>query len=137
MKAIAVAEDNSMDRMIFEKVALKVLPGIVMRFFENGRELLDHLKDCPNDLLADVIFLDLNMPLMSGNEFLKEFDKLYQKDERYRVVNVIITTSSENAEDRALQNQYECVRKYLVKPITREKLHQAMIDVFGDAFENL
>ena len=67
-----------------------------------------------------VLFLDINMPVMDGWQFLDKFAKL---DERIKErVKIYILSSSVDKRDiqRAKENKY--VKHYLVKPLTKETI---------------
>lgn len=69
-----------------------------------------------------IIFLDLNMPVMTGWEFLDEFEKLgytFKED-----LSIYIVSSSVNLNDlqHAKRNSY--VKGYVSKPLTEEFLLQ-------------
>lgn len=83
---------------------------------DNGKKALDYLaeNECP-----DLIFLDLNMPVMDGFEFLDEFEK------QQRCVGhskIFVLTSSLRDEDRELALSKSTVSGYLPKPLTEEHL---------------
>ena len=59
---------------------------------KNGEEAMQKLQDQP---LPDLILLDLNMPRMSGIEFLK----LLKADEKLKYLPTVILTTSENRSD--------------------------------------
>ena len=65
--------------------------------FENGKLALDSLIERlqSNQEMPDVIFLDINMPIMDGWEFLEAFHKL-KFDKRIRIN--IITSSIDPAD---------------------------------------
>ena len=62
---------------------------------ENGFEALEYLKNHSTDI--SVILMDLNMPVMNGYEFLREF----QKDEIMRMIPVLVLTSDNTPEEEA------------------------------------
>ncbi|WP_264510003.1 response regulator [Flavobacterium sp. N1719] len=65
-----------------------------------------------------VVFLDLNMPILNGFEFLDKIELL--PNSKSEKLCIYIMTSSINYEDIEKAKKYEIVRKYLNKPITKE-----------------
>lgn len=63
-----------------------------------------------------LILLDLNMPGISGWEFLGQMKK------RGININVVILTSSDSQQDKATAGQYPTVKEYFVKPLSKEDL---------------
>ncbi len=88
--------------------------------FENGMEALDYLKPVieNGEDIPDVIFLDLNMPIMDGWQFLDEFTKISTPQS----IIIYIVSSSINPADTNRAKLYENVNKYVLKPITQDKL---------------
>lgn len=70
------------------------------------------------------IFLDLNMPRMSGEEFLVAFSPI--RIERGMDVDVYIISSSDHERDLALVERYECVSGYLLKPASPKALREVV-----------
>ncbi len=65
-----------------------------------------------------VVFLDLNMPILNGFDFLDKIELL--PNSKSEKLCIYIMTSSINYEDIEKAKKYEIVRKYLNKPITKE-----------------
>lgn len=88
-----------------------------------GREGLDELKDAlynrPEDL-PDVIFLDINMPLMNAWEFLEEYKELHQRFDKN--VKLFILSSSVYRKDIEKSSHYDIVTDYIIKPLSKENL---------------
>lgn len=78
--------------------------------------LLDNLEQ--EEQLPDVIFLDINMPLMNGWRFLEEFDNVSAKLKKN--ISIYMVSSSENPEDIARAMRIDKVLDYLVKPVKLE-----------------
>ena len=87
---VALVDDDPDDRELFLDAVndLENRPDILQ--FENGRAFLDYLKG-QNENLPNLIFLDLNMPIMGGIECLKELRALEGVD---GLPVVIYSTSS-------------------------------------------
>jgi CheY-like chemotaxis protein len=73
---------------------------------KEGIELLKSVKENGGQT-PDVIFLDINMPVMDGWEFLEEYEKLEPEFKAKTVV--IMLTSSLNPDDRDKALSYEDV----------------------------
>lgn len=87
--------------------------------FWNGQEAsqaLHSLDSAPCDHWPDLIFLDLNMPIMDGWHFLDELRNLPNTDN----IPVYITTSSIDPSDIEEAKQQKRVKDYLIKPIKAE-----------------
>ena len=68
---IFLADDDNDDRMLFTEVLVELPFDLTVQTFDNGVDLMSSLLD-RNLSLPDVIFLDLNMPLMNGEECLED-----------------------------------------------------------------
>jgi CheY-like chemotaxis protein len=88
--------------------------------FISAEEALATLQQCPDLLLPQVIFLDLNMPVMSGWEFL---DALAPERERLKDrIRIYILTSSLDLHDEARSKDYDLVAAFIHKPIKPEDI---------------
>lgn len=86
--------------------------------FNNGEDALTGLKEAYkiDHKLPEIIFLDLNMPIMNGWEFLDEFVKLPNISLSKTVIYVI--SSSVDPKDIEKVKEYELISNYILKPIT-------------------
>jgi CheY-like chemotaxis protein len=125
--AVMLVDDNEIDNLINQKMieASNICDHI---FIHSGaKSAIEFLKNIekllkgPIDLyLPEIIFLDIDMPLMDGFQFLDEFERLSDSIKNH--CKVVMLTSSLNPQDmnRAKKNQY--VLKYINKPLTQENL---------------
>lgn len=95
--------------------------------FYDGNEALTYFRQqltTGADALPDVIFLDINMPIMDGWEFLEEYGKLGTTLPKPIVVYVV--SSSVNSTDMQRSRSYKTVTDYLVKPVNRSTYQELM-----------
>lgn len=95
--------------------------------FYNGRDAISFFQKPENqntDELPDVIFLDINMPIMNGWEFLEEYNKLHTSFPKSILVYVV--SSSVDSSDMQKSRSFEAVSDYLVKPVNRSKFLELM-----------
>ena len=74
---VAMAEDNSVNRNTFlQKIRLSQRMQLVFTV-ANGHECLEELKGLPHAQLPQLLFMDLEMPLMNGIETIRHAKALY------------------------------------------------------------
>ncbi|MDH5602292.1 MAG: response regulator [Cyclobacteriaceae bacterium] len=123
---VMLIDDNEIDNLINQKTieASNFAKNIyVHSSAKSAIEFLrnvEKIKDLAEQVLPDIIFLDIDMPLMDGFQFMDEFNKL--SNETKSKSKVIILTSSVNPQDMNKSMNYESVMKYLTKPLTQESL---------------
>lgn len=92
---------------------------------KEGREGIDLIKNqlvqAP-DLLPDIILLDINMPVMTGWEFLDEFSGMMSNLPRNMLVFMLSSTIDRADYDKA--KTYKAVKGFYSKPITVENLSE-------------
>lgn len=98
----------------------------------NGRVALDKLitmkENC--EKLPDTMFVDLNMPVMNGFEFLKNFKQLREVHEEFKtIVPVIMLTSSRENSDKEAIFKLGIVGEYIIKPSGIKNLEQMLRDL--------
>lgn len=116
---ILVAEDNYYNQKIMEAMleTLGYHPIIV----ENGLEVLEYLKQNH----CDLIFLDLQMPVMSGQEAMKNILKLKLTDQSPYVVAITanaMTSEKQKCLDLGMDG-------YLTKPVTLEQISDTLTTI--------
>lgn len=97
--------------------------------FPNGEDAIDFLimiKDYPVQI-PDVIFLDINMPLMNGWGFLESFAQI--RDQLSKPISVYMISSSIDMRDIQKAKSYTIVSDYLIKPMTKGDLFHVMEEV--------
>lgn len=91
---------------------------------ENGLEAYDALMALENtpDDLPEIMFLDINMPLMNGWELLEELKN--GPEVIKNKVQIHVLTSSIDPHDLVLSKTYEFIAGYITKPLTEGDLNK-------------
>jgi len=123
LKPILLVEDDSVDAMTVKRAMrdLRVTNSVIHSV--NGEEAIKYLND-PNMDKPFVILLDLNMPKMSGIEFLK----IIKADENLKTIPVIVLTTSKEKRD-VLESFELGAAGYMVKPVDYGKFVEILSTV--------
>lgn len=121
---VMLVDDNDTDNFISQKII--ELNGFASRVIakNSGKSALEYLEanESNPDEIPEVIFLDINMPIVDGFVFLFEFERFGQALKNK--CKIAILSSSDNKRDieRIVDNDY--VIKYITKPLTQEALNE-------------
>ncbi|PSR53512.1 response regulator [Adhaeribacter arboris] len=118
---ILIVDDDSVTRYLISRVIKQA--GISQQILQagNGEEALQVLyQACSVQACPNLIFLDINMPLMDGFEFLSALQKSTLADSSFKIV---ILTTSQNPKDVEKAKQYP-ITAYLEKPFTADQLNR-------------
>lgn len=125
MKNVLLVDDDKVFNFLNAKVVEHTGLAEIMDTVFNGKQAIDLLNNYSlgSKALPDIIFLDLNMPVMNGFEFLEEFRKieLPGKDR----VRVVVLSSSVNPKEIEKARQLGADH-YLSKPLKKESLLDVM-----------
>lgn len=124
LKVLLVDDDKATN--IYNEYKLKQL-GLCKSIdvATNGQEAIDFLKSTDehgNHPQPDLIFLDINMPIMNGWEFLESYERLDEK-EKGNVILIMLTTSV-NEDDYKKAKQNPNINGFKSKPLTAEMMQE-------------
>ncbi|SHG95534.1 CheY chemotaxis protein or a CheY-like REC (receiver) domain [Flavobacterium fluvii] len=123
LDTILCVDDDPITLMLCKMVINKALFSNKIITAKNGEEALNYFKtfkDGDSDIKPQLIFLDLNMPVMGGWEFLDCFSTTEYSE--YNTIKVIILSSTIDPEDLEKAKKYPMVLDFLSKPISKEML---------------
>lgn len=126
--AYLVVDDNEADRFLNARVLRKIgVPEDHIREAADGAQALELL----NGPLAGqrcVILLDINMPVMDGFTFLREWESAAKPDKGI----VVMVTSSQDERDRNRAEAHGNVAGFLTKPLDRSAFQAFLEELLGD-----
>jgi CheY-like chemotaxis protein len=131
LECVLLIDDDEATNFYHTIVLEEELKSVHIQSVTSAKEGLNYLlgkgiyADCPQ---PGVIFLDLNMPGMSGWDFLEKYEEL-PIDIHDRAIVSILTTSA-NPDDRERAATMPNVKEFVNKPLTPESLWKVVQDNF-------
>lgn len=122
---ILCVDDDPITLMLYKMVITKAEFSKTIDTASNGEEALGYFKrkqENEDNELPQLIFLDLNMPVMGGWEFLDLFSIL--KADEYINIKVIVLSSTIDPQDIEKAKSYANVIGFRSKPISKEMLDE-------------
>jgi len=117
--------DDSLSTNFYHKKIIEV-SGKINEIYqvENGLEALDFIlkkgKFKNTSSKPNIIFLDINMPVMNGFEFLEEYAKIDEKSKEN--IMIVVVTTSNRIKDKERVSKTNLVSDIIEKPLTKENL---------------
>lgn len=125
---VMLVDDNDTDNFISKRIIEITRFANRVEAKNSGKAALDYLRDNQHvaENLPELIFLDINMPIVDGFVFLYEFEK-FSEMVRNRC-KVIILSSSDNKRDidKIVNNNH--VIKFVTKPLTEVALDEIRLN---------
>ena len=120
---ITLADDDEDDRLFFTDAFEELKINTVVNTVNDGKELLDFLNH-PKTILPNIIFLDLNMPILNGIDCLKEI----KKNDKFNDIAIAIYSTSSSDQD--IENTFVLgANIYIKKPSNFNDLKKILSDV--------
>jgi CheY-like chemotaxis protein len=120
---ILLVDDDLSDRELFGLALNETEVPYQLIECENGKEAIDCLQNC-DGALPDIIFLDLNMPVMDGREALAVIKKKWPQ-----IITCMFSTSN------SAHDIYSCYSKganlFFVKPSDFNEIIRMQKNLFG------
>ncbi|MEJ5147421.1 response regulator [Sphingobacterium sp. MYb388] len=125
IRTVTLVDDNAILRVIFSNM-IKSFPDFPLQInlFENALDALEYFENKKENLdpSSEIIFVDINMPFMTGWEMM---DKLEEFGHDFlNLMNIYIISSSTSRTDREQIQDYPFIDGYILKPIDKLKLFE-------------
>ncbi len=120
-------DDDGFNNSLCKLIIRRTLSITDVESFTNAEKALEYIVTSfkTNGIQQPtIVFLDINMPIMNGWEFLEYFDKLDTAIKKNIIVCIL--SSSVDSRDRKRAEANPNVYKYLVKPFSSEMLTDLM-----------
>jgi CheY-like chemotaxis protein len=120
--SVCIVDDDDIYQFTMVKTlkSLKLTDNIMV--FSDVEEALNFMLDnLYNDVeLPDIIFLDIDMPIMDGFQFMEEYVKI--KPKLGKKITIYMVSSSVDPVDIERARKISEITDYIVKPITQNQL---------------
>ncbi len=124
-RSLLIVDDSLGCRKVIRKtLRLAGIDDAHIREADNGQTALDAMRGCP----ASLVLLDINMPVMSGVEFVTELRRTDLGAHTH-----IIVISTESNRDRLAELRSLGVSDSLPKPFEPEQIRAFVVRIFGEA----
>lgn len=126
-KKITLIEDDDVIVYLTKKIIKETKRIELLNVLGNGKQAIDYFIENKNnlELLPDIIFLDISMPIIDGWQFLEEFTTI--RDQMKKTISIYITTSSFSQNDLNKAKNIGFITDFIIKPISLENFN-AIID---------
>ncbi len=120
---VFLIDDNSVDNFVHKKMIELNKFSSQVRTFSNAKDALFYLSEIDElnyneHIIPSIIFLDLNMPLINGFQFLELYEKL--PSIIHTKCKIVILTSSLNPADKNISVKNNHILAFLNKPLNSE-----------------
>ncbi len=130
LHSVLLVEDDHITNFLNERLIKKLNITENIAITSNGAEALKYIETAQKENLGfpDLIFLDINMPVMDGFDFLKKFDALSPAIRNNSIVVMLTTSTNSKDMDNLL---YSSNTDFLSKPLTEDKIISIMHKYFS------
>ncbi|MDX2304908.1 MAG: response regulator [Microscillaceae bacterium] len=112
---LLVIDNDEVFNFIIETHCRSVAGNCQIQFRTRAADALEYLKSISQDDFPDIIFLDLNMPIMDGFDFLKA----YYESAFPNKARIFMVSSSVYESDKTRALQYKDVEDLIIKPVSK------------------
>lgn len=121
-----VIDDSKLDCFIAEKIIQTSGKSESIKTFLQASDALEYIRGMNGAETPTIMFVDIQMPVMNGFEFVEAFDNL--PEDKKSAYTIYMLSSSINENDIAKVRSLPIVKQFINKPLT--------VDAVKQLFEN-
>ena len=129
---IGIIDDDTIYHFILTSIINKNKLAESILSFLDGEKAIQYLTEnkMNNEKIPDVLFLDVNMPIMDGWMFIEEYARI--KTDITKKTLVFMLSSSANPIDIERADKISEISNYIIKPINLEE-----VKIIFDSYKTL
>ncbi len=127
-----IVDDDSIYRFTMIKALESIKSPIDIMVFSDGEKAINFMLDNldQESEFPDVIFLDVDMPVMDGFQFMEEFIKI--KPRVGKNITIYMVSSSIDPVDIERAKNISAISDYIIKPIGLIRLKEIMKNLLDE-----
>ncbi|TGL38910.1 PAS domain-containing protein [Leptospira perdikensis] len=116
---ILIVEDNDLNKRLLSKMLLKRYPNIQLRYAVDGADAINQFKQ----KIPDLIFMDLQMPVMDGYTATMEIRNLEKDKDKKTPIIALTAGAFFSVKDTAMESG---MNDFLTKPLSSADLYKTL-----------
>lgn len=130
-RSVMLVDDSSIDNFVNQKIIERYgFSNNVVAYTRPHKALHDLQKLNPGDAVPEIIFLDLNMPVMTGFDFLAEYNKLGSHITSH--TRIVVLSSTVNPAEVQLAMRDHNVLAFFSKPLLKNNIDRLQSILKGE-----
>jgi len=116
-----IVDDDPVNNAISRIAIKRTLGDVVIKIFTLPEEGLAFIQnEYIESLVPTVLFLDINMPSLTGWEFMEQFEKFSEEIKEQIRIYILSSSVDQRDKDKAKVNKY--IKGFISKPLSRETI---------------
>ena len=116
-----IVDDDSFNNTICNIILKNILGEVDIKTFTVPEEGLVFIEnEYVTNLEPTILFLDINMPTLTGWEFMERYEKFSEEVKKQISIYILSSSVDQRDKDKAKANQY--IKDFISKPLKRETI---------------
>lgn len=119
--SILLIDDDPINNLINKRLIAKLEIGNKIEEYLEAEKAIERIRQLESDK-SILIFLDINMPVMNGWDFLYQYLNQFEG----RKDTIVVLSSSIDIQDKNKAMGFSCVEGFIEKPLSPEKIKNVL-----------